>query len=153
MIKKKFNEKLLSEKKDFYSHLNMEDITYADYAHAKRVCKDFEIKNLVDYHDLYVQTITLLSGDNCEKFRIMYLQIYELDPAKFISGLGLAWQVALKRTKVKLDLLADIDMLLMVGKGIREGRCNSVYQYAKVDNKYMKGYDKNKSHHLFNIRM
>ena len=90
MIKKKFNETLLPEKKDFYSHLNMEDITNADYAHAKRVCKDFEIKNLVEYLDLYVQTITLLSGDNCEKFRIMCLQIYELDPAKFISGLGLA---------------------------------------------------------------
>ena len=50
----KFNETLLPEKEDFYSHLNMEDITDADYAHAERVCKDFEIKNLGEYHDLYV---------------------------------------------------------------------------------------------------
>ena len=50
----KFNETSLPEKEDFYSHLNMEDITDADYAHAKRVCKDFEIKNLEEYHDLYV---------------------------------------------------------------------------------------------------
>ena len=41
----KFNEKSFPEKEDFYSHLNMEDITDADYVHAKRVCKDFEIKN------------------------------------------------------------------------------------------------------------
>ena len=41
-------------KKEFYSHLNMEDITDAEYTHAKRVCKDFEIKNLGEYHDLYV---------------------------------------------------------------------------------------------------
>ena len=41
----KFNETLLPEKKDFYSHLNMEDITDADYVHAKRFCKDFEKKN------------------------------------------------------------------------------------------------------------
>ena len=50
----------LSEIEDFYSHLNMEDITDADYAHAKRVCKDFKIKNLGEYHDLYIQSNTLL---------------------------------------------------------------------------------------------
>ena len=56
----KRNETSLPEKEDFYSHLNMEDITDADYAHGKRVCKDFEIKNLEEYHDLYVQSHTLL---------------------------------------------------------------------------------------------
>ena len=49
----KFDETSLPEK-DFYSHLNTEDITDADYAHGKRVCKGFEIKNLGEYHDLYV---------------------------------------------------------------------------------------------------
>ena len=38
----------LKKKKDFYSHLNMEDITDADYAHTKRICKDFKIRNLGD---------------------------------------------------------------------------------------------------------
>ena len=56
----KFNETLLHEKEDFYSHLNMEDITDTDYTHAERVCKDFEIKNLGEYHYLYVQSDTLL---------------------------------------------------------------------------------------------
>ena len=42
----KFNETSLPEKEDFYSPLNMEDITDADYTHAKRVCKDLEIKIL-----------------------------------------------------------------------------------------------------------
>ena len=55
---KKFNEASLPEKEDFYSHLNMEDIIDADYAHAKRVCKDFEI-NSGEYHDFYVQSNTL----------------------------------------------------------------------------------------------
>ena len=71
-------------------------------------------------------------------------KIYELDPAKFLSAPGLAWQAALKKTKVKLDLLTDIDMLLMVEKGIRGGICHSIYWYAKANNKYMKDYDKNK---------
>ena len=45
MIVKNFTETSLPEKEDFYSHLNMEDITDADYAHTKGVSKDFEIKN------------------------------------------------------------------------------------------------------------
>ena len=57
----KFNETLLPEKEDFHSHLNMEDITDADYTHTKRVSKDFEIKNLGKYHNLYVQSDTLFS--------------------------------------------------------------------------------------------
>ena len=74
----------------------------------------------------------------------MCLKTYELDPAKFLSAPGLAWQAALKKTKVKLDLLTDIDLFLMVKKGIRGGICHSIYKYAKANNKYMKGYDKNK---------
>ena len=55
----KFNETLLPEKEDFYSHLNMQDITDADFPHRKRVCKAFEIKNLAEYHDFYVQCIPI----------------------------------------------------------------------------------------------
>ena len=111
---------MLPEKEHFYSHLNMEGITDAVYVHPKRVCKDFEIKNLGEYHDsMYVQGDTLLLADVLENFRNMCINIYELDPAKLLSAPGLAWQAALKKTKVKLDLLTDIDMLLMVEKGIR----------------------------------
>ena len=70
--------------------------------------------------------------------------IYGLDPAKFISAPGLAWQAALKRTKVKLDLLTNIDMLLIVEKCVRGRICYSIYQYANANDKYMQDYDKNK---------
>ena len=130
---KKFNETSLPGKEDFYNHLNMEDITDADYVHAKRVCKDFEIKYFGEYHDLYVQIDTLLLADVFENFRNMCIKIYELDPAKFLSAHGLAWQADLKKTKVKLDLLNDINMLLMVEKGIRGGICHSIeYQYINM---------------------
>ena len=85
-----FNETSLSEKEDFYNHLNRKDITDVDYAHAKRVCKDFEIKHLGDYHDLYFQSDTLLLADVFENFRNMCLKIYQFDPAKFLSAPGLA---------------------------------------------------------------
>ena len=68
----------------------MEDITDADYVHAKRFCKNFEIKNLGEYHDLYVQSDALLLAYVSEDFRNIYLQIYELDPAKLFSAPGLA---------------------------------------------------------------
>ena len=98
----KFNKSTLPEKEKFYSNLNLEDITYADYMYVKRVCKYFEIKNLGEYHDLYYKSDTLLLGDVFEKFRKICLKIYELDPLKFISAPGLVWQTALKNTTVKL---------------------------------------------------
>ena len=129
----------------------MEGITDADYVHAKRVWKDFQIKNLGEYHDLYVQNDTLLLADVFENFRNMCLKPYELDPAKFLSAPGLAWQAALKKAKVKLDLLTDINMLLTVEKGVRGGMCHSIYRYAKANNKYMKDYDKNKKIIIYSI--
>ena len=69
-------------------------------------------------------------------------QIYELDPAHFLSAPELAWQTCLNKTRVKLELLTDIDMLLTVEKGIRGGTCHSRHRYAKANNKYMSNYDK-----------
>ena len=110
--------------------------------HAKRVCKDFEIKNLGKYRDLYLKSDTLLLADVFENFRKMCLKIYHRDPAKYLLTPGLAWQAALKKTKVKLELLIDIDMLLMIEKGIRGGTCHAIHRYAKTNNRYMKEYDK-----------
>ena len=98
----------------------MEDITDVDYAHAKRVCKDFQIKTLGEYHDLYVQNDTLLLADVFENLKNMCLDIYWLDPAKFRSASGLAWQAVLRKTKVKLDFVTDINMLLMVEEDVSE---------------------------------
>ena len=133
----KFNGTKLPKKQEFYSSLNLEDITDADYMHAKQVCKDFEIKNVGEFNDLYLKSDVLLLAGNV-------LKIYELDPVKLISAPGLAWPAALKKTEVKLELLTDIDMLLMVEKGIPGGIFHVIYRFAKANNKYMKVYDKNK---------
>ena len=89
----------------------------------KKFFKGFQIKSLGEYHDLYVQSDILLLADVFENFRNMCPKIYEFDVARFFfffffSAPGLTWQAALKNTKIKLDLLTDIDMLLMVEKGI-----------------------------------
>ena len=86
----KFNENALPPKKDFYSNSNLEDISDEDYKHAQKVWDVFEIKNLGEYHDLYVQSDTLLLSDIFEDFRNMYYNKYELDPVYFVSAHGLA---------------------------------------------------------------
>ena len=140
----KFDETTLPPKEAFYSNLNLEDISDEDYAHAQKVWDVFEINNLGEYHDLYVQSDTLLLADVFEKFRDKCTEIYELDPAHFLSAPGLAWQACLKKTGVKLELLTDIDMFLMIENSIRGVMCQATYRYAKANNEYMKNYDENK---------
>ena len=91
---------------------------------------------------MYVQSDTLLLADVFENCRNKCTEIYELNPAHFLSAPRLVWHASLKRTWTKLELLTNIDMLLMVEKGIRGGICHSIHRYAKANNKYMKNYDK-----------
>ena len=139
----RFNETSLPSKESFYSNLNMEDIDDIDYRHGNDVFNKFKLNNLGDYHDLYVQSDTLLLADVFEHFRDICLKEYELDPAHFLSLPGLAWQACLKKTNVELELLTEYDMLLMVEEGIRGGICHSIHRYAKANNKYMKNYNNN----------
>ena len=92
---KKFDETSLPDKEAFSSRLNTEGVTSVDYRHAKRVFKNFNNKDIDDYHDLYVQSNSLLLADVFEDFRN--------------------------------KLLTDIDMLLMVEKGIRGGICHAIH--------------------------
>ena len=121
----------------------MEDINDIDYRHANNVFKRFKLENLGDYHNLYVQINTLLLADVFNNFRDMCIKEYKLDPADFLSLLGLAWQACLKKTNIELELLIDYDMLLIVEEGIRGGKCHSINRYAKANNNYMKNYDNN----------
>ena len=134
---KRFSEISLPSKEDFYSNLNMEDISDIDYRHANIMFKGFKLENLGDYHDLYVQSDTLLLADVFTNFRDMCIKEYELDPAHFLSLPGLTWQACLKKTNIELELLTDYDMLRMVEEGIRGGICHSIHRYAKANNKYM----------------
>ena len=140
----RFNERSLPSKESFYSNLNMENIDDIDYGHGNNVFNKFKLNKLGEYHDLYVQSDTLLLADVFENFRNKCLEVYQLDPAHFLSLPGLAWQACLKKTNIKLELLTDYDMLLlMVEKGIRGGICHSIHRYAKANNKYMNNYDEN----------
>ena len=133
----------MPDKKSFYSELYLEEITDKSYTHAQIVFEEFKLNNLGHYHDLYVQSDTLLLADVFENFRNNCIEIYELDPAHFLSAPELAWEACLKKAEVELELLTNIDNLSMAEKGVRGRICHAIHGYAKANNKYMKKYDKN----------
>ena len=115
----------------------MSDISKCDYEHAQKVWKVFNLKDLGEYHDLYLKTDVILLANVLEAFSCTCLEYYQLDPAHFYTSPGLAWQARLKKMGVKLELLTDPDMLLMFEHGIQGGITQAVHQYTKVNNKYM----------------
>ena len=106
---------------------------------------------LNQYLDLYVQSNTLFLNGVFENFKNVCFEICEPDPVNFLPAPGLAWQLALKNTKVKLDLLTGVNILLMVEIRIRVGICDTIHRYAKTNNKYMKSCDKNKASSYLNF--
>ena len=101
--------------------------------HAQKVWDVFEINNIGDYHELYAQSDTLLPADVYENLTNMCFEKYQVDPTYFVSAPGLAWQTCLKKTGVKLELIADYDMILMIEKGNRGGICQATHRYAKAN--------------------
>ena len=81
---------------------NLKDITDKDYSYAQKIFEEFELKNLGHYHDLYVQSDILLLADVFENFRNKCIEIYEIDPAHFLSGPRLVSPACLKRGKSRI---------------------------------------------------
>ena len=132
-----FKETQLPPIEAFYSNLNMTNVSEDDYQHMQKVWKEFGIINLGDYHDLHLQTDVILLVNVFEAFRNTCLEHYKLDPVHFYTSPGLAWKACLRKTRVRLQLLTDPDMLLMFEHGIRGGIMQAVHHYASVNNKYM----------------
>ena len=135
----RFDEISLPDKEAFYSKLNLEYITDKDYVHVQKVWEVFEIRNLVS-----IMTCMFKLIHYCLQMylKTLEIEIYGLDPAHFLSAPGLAWQASLKKTRVKLEILTDYDMLLLVEDGNRGGMCQVIHRYAKANNKYMNNCDK-----------
>ena len=105
---KNFDKTTLPPKEAFYTNLNLEDISDEDCAHAQKVWEVFEINNRGEYHDLYVQSDTLLLAHVYENFRNMCFDIYGLDPGYFVSKPGLAWQACFKTDRSKGRIISRL---------------------------------------------
>ena len=128
--------------KAFYSKLTGKGINNYNYNHVLNVWKTWKMKTLKDYLELYNESDVLLLADIFENFRDVCLKNYGLDPVYYYTAPGLAWDAMLKMTKINLELLSNIDMLLMIEKGIRGGISIISNRYGKANNKYMKDFNK-----------
>ena len=128
--------------KAFYSKLTGKGINNYNYQHVLNVWKTWKMKTLKDYLELYNECDVLLLADIFENFRDVCLKNYGLDPVYYYTAPGLAWDAMLKMTKINLELLSNIDMLLMIEKGIRGGISIISNRYGKANNKYMKDFNK-----------
>ena len=137
----KFNDTELPKREEFYSQLADKNISDDDYSHAKNVWNTFNLKNMGEYHDLYLKTDILLLTDVFENFRKTCLTYYKLDPLHYITSPGLAWDAMLKMTGINLELITDIDMQLFIEKGLRGGKSYIAHRHAEANNKYMKNFD------------
>ena len=133
----KFKETKLPLREAFYSKRNMSGVGNEDYEHTNRVWKEFGLKDLGEYHDLYLKTDVILLANVFEAFRKVCLKNYGLDPAHFYTAPRLAWKACLKKMRIRLELSLDLDMLLMFERGIRGGITQSVNRWAKANNPYM----------------
>ena len=140
----KFNDIELPKREDFYSLLTDENISKDDYSHAEDVWNIFNLRNMGEYHDLYLKTDILLLVDVFENFRKTCLTYYRLDALHYINSPGLAWDAMLKMTKINLELITDIDMQLFIERGMRGGISYIAHRHAEANNKYMKNYDPSK---------
>ena len=139
--REKLKETQLPPKEKFFSTLNT--VSGEDCEHAQRVWSEFKCKNFIDYAHLYMKTDVLLFSDFFENFRNQCLKAYELDPAHYYTTPCLSWDAMLKYTKVKLELLTDIDKLLFIKLSIKSGVNQCSNRYAKANNPYMDCYNGN----------
>ncbi len=137
----KFDETSLPDKDKFYSQLKNENITDDEYRYAQDIWKEFDCETFGDYHDLYLKTDVLLLADVFESFREVSYNNYGLDPCWYYSAPGLSWDALLKFSKVRLELLTDVDMFNFIEKGIRGGISVITKKYAEANNKYLKQYN------------
>ena len=126
----KFKETKLPPREAFNSKLNMNLVKDKDYEHANRIWEEFGLKDLGEYHDLCLKMDVILLANVFEAFRKVCLKKYGLDLAHFYTASGLAWKAYLKKTRIRLELLLDPDMLLMFERGIRGGITQSVNRWA-----------------------
>jgi len=137
----RFDETKLPPIENFYNTLTDEPLAIQDYERAQEIWAHYGIQNLGQYHDHYLMSDVLLLADVFEHFRHDVLRNHELDCLYFPTLPSLAWSMALKHTKVELDLIEEEDMYLMVESGIRGGISTISNRYSRANNPHVEGYD------------
>lgn len=140
----KLQETSLPCRGQFFDDLRQERVSTDDYRRAQAVWNVFNCSTLGEYYELYLKSDVLLLTDVFETYRDLCLKTYKLDPAQYFTAPGLSWDAMLKFTKVKLDLLTDVDMLHFFKKGVRGGFSAAIRREARANNTFCPNYDSKK---------
>lgn len=140
----KFDYPTLPTRGDFYSLLINENLSEEQYQHAQKVWNKFGLKNMGEYHDLYLRSDILLLADVFENFRQISQQNQKVDPCRYNTSPCLSWSAMLKMTGVKLEFMTDVDMFQFIEKGMRGGISYIAHRRGIANNKYMSEYNPEK---------
>ncbi|KAB0797146.1 hypothetical protein PPYR_08140 [Photinus pyralis] len=141
----KLDEKDIPSHTKFYNDMTQEHISRDEYERVVRIWNVFNCKTLGDYSDLYLKTDVLLLADVFQNFRSLCMNVYGVDAAHYVTTPGLTWDAMLKFTRVKLELLTDMDMYHMIKKGIRGGVSTCIKRKSCANNEFVPGYDSNQA--------
>ena len=133
----KFKENHLPSKEEFFNDLSKKEISDEDFQFVHQLWKTFNLKNLGELHDLYMETDTLLLADVFQNYRQVIMKNYGLDPAHFYTAPALSWSAGLKYTNAKLEIPEDIDMHIFLDRGLRGGISMVANHIARANNKLM----------------
>ena len=131
----------LPPRDEFFSKLNDEGISDADYLRAQKLWSTLNPKTFKSFHDHYMTTDVLLLADVFEEFRTMCLESYELDPAYYLTLPSFAWSAMLKQTGVELKLIMDPEIDLLISGSVRGGILVLSHRYAKANNPLLDCYN------------
>ena len=135
----KFEEDL-PPREVFFNDLSNEPCSDEDYQHVVEMWNEFNMNNLGDLCDVYVQSDVLLLADVFNQYRQECWENFQLDPLHFYTAPGLTWQAALRMTKVKLQLLREVEMYQFVESAIRGGTSLITKRWVLARNKHLPNY-------------
>jgi len=140
----KLNETELPAIEDFYNKLRESHITEEEYERAKNLFRLAKCKSIRDYMVVYLLTDVLLLAEVFVNFRETMSRQYKLDPAQFTTISAYAESVALYTSKIKLDLITDIELYFLFESQIRGGLTIVNEGYAEFNTPSLKSYDPSK---------
>ena len=137
----KFLETSLPERHNFFNVLTQQHISDEDWEFVNNVWDEFELNNLGELHDLYVAVDTLILADAMNNFREECYENFQLEVLHYYTLPGLSWDACLRITKAELENIKDLNMYLMIERGIRGGISVISHRHSEANHSQLADYD------------
>jgi len=129
------------KREHFDNALTISKLKDEEWIYIQELITENNITTFREFHDFYLHIDVNGLADVFENFRNTSIKYYKLEPCKYVGTPSFAWDALLLNFRVRLELLTDIEMYLMLEKGIRGGQSVVFKKHAKANNKYLDGFD------------